>query len=299
MINMYLSELARDELQWWIDNVSHAYRRIRHVPISFVFQTDASENCWGVTSTTDNSLQSCGIWSKGQGLLHINVRELYVVFIGLTTFCRNMVGVHLRFELDNMTAVAYVNHMGGSQSVACDTVAKKIWNWCIPRDIWLSAIHIPGSTNVVADSLSRKRYSDHEWALNREMFQKLYDLYPSISIDLFATTLNTQLPRYASWRPDPHAVFVDAFSSNEHFYAFLPFSLIPKCLDKIEIDQAEGILIATAWATQTWYPRILQMLIQQPKLLVWTAAMELLTHPSGRKVHSMKGKLKLVTTVTL
>ena len=36
-----------------------------------------------------------------QQTLHINVRELYVVFICDTTFCLNVTELHLKFELDN------------------------------------------------------------------------------------------------------------------------------------------------------------------------------------------------------
>ena len=134
--------------------------------------------------------------------------SLYVVYICLTIFCKDMFGSHLKFELDNMTAVSYINQMGGSKSVACDSLAKKIWNWCIPRNIWLTAVHIPGSSNVIADSLSR-RHSDYEWMLNGEYFVRLCGIFPNLSIDLFASTLNYQLPRYAAWKPDPNAVFTD------------------------------------------------------------------------------------------
>lgn len=145
-----------------------------------------------------------------------------------------------------MTAVAYINQMGGSKSLACNSLAQKIWNWCIPRSIWLSAVHIPGVTNVEADLLSRNCYSDHEWQLNPVLFQQLSAVFPALSIDLFATVLNRQLPRYVSWKPDPHAEYVDAFSKSwkgDYFYAFPPFSLIHKCLNKIEAEQAEGLLV--------------------------------------------------------
>ena len=98
---------------WWSENVMHVNGTIQHGPFSHVFfQTDASDTGWGITSTTDNTLQSCGIWSQDQLALHINVRELYVVYICLTIFCKDMFGSHLKFELDNMTAVSYINQIG-------------------------------------------------------------------------------------------------------------------------------------------------------------------------------------------
>ena len=47
------------------------------------------------------------------------------------------------------------------------------------------------------------------------------------------------------------------------FYAFPPFSLLPKCLQKIRQDRAHGILIAPLWPTQTWFPLLLQYLCDQ------------------------------------
>ncbi|KAK2548065.1 hypothetical protein P5673_031834 [Acropora cervicornis] len=174
---------------------------------------------------------------------------------------------HIRFEIDNTTAVSYVNGMGGCKSAACDEVAKKIWDWCIERGLWLSAVHIPGTMNVKADALSRRHYSDHEWMLNNDMFSRLCKIFPGLTIDLFASILNHRLPRYVSWGPDSQAFSVDAFDiswKGQKFYAFPPFSLIPRCLGKVVCDQAEGVLVVSAWPTQTCYTRIVQMLISQP-----------------------------------
>ena len=73
-----------------------------------------------------------------------------------------------------------------------------------------------------------------------------------------------------SWRPDPEAQFVDAFScpwSQEHFYAFAPFSLILRCLKEIEMEQREGIMIAPVWPTRLWYPKLMNLLVDTPRLL--------------------------------
>ena len=57
-----------------------------------------------------------------------------------------------------------------------------------------------------------------------------------LDIDLFASRLNAQLPNYNYWPPDPGSSAVNAFSipwQSHMFYAFPPFSLIPRCVQKI------------------------------------------------------------------
>ena len=50
----------------------------------------------------------------------------------------------------------------------------------------------------------------------------------------------------------------------ENFYAFPPFSLISRVLQKIENENAEAILIVLAFTTQPWFPRLLRLLIKPP-----------------------------------
>ena len=89
-----------------------AFRHLRHSDVSYIFQTDASELGWGINYATHSTLQSQGLWSKEQRTLHINVKELYVVFICLAIFCKDISAVHIRFELDNQMPISYLNHMG-------------------------------------------------------------------------------------------------------------------------------------------------------------------------------------------
>ena len=65
--------------------------------------------------------------------------------------------------------------------------------------------------------------------------------------------LNNQLPKYVCWKPDPVACHVDAFSfswSGMFVYIFPPFSLLNRCLQKLENDQTSALLIAPVWPTQ-------------------------------------------------
>ncbi len=58
-----------------------------------------------------------------------------------------------------------------------------------------------------------------------------------MDVDLFGSFWNAQLPRYVSWRSQPEAMAVNAFSVNwgGDFIGYMlpPFSMIPKCLEKI------------------------------------------------------------------
>lgn len=45
-------------------------------------------------------------------------------------------------------------------------------------------------------------------------------------------------------------MFVDAFSANWNnffFYVFPPFSLVGRCLERIQVNKAEGILVVPLW----------------------------------------------------
>ena len=90
-----------------------------------------------------------------------------------------------------------------------------------------------GYANV---SLVKKRRE----LVKRDLPKKFYGLcQESIQVEY-------KNPIYASWKPDPNAKFVDAFSSswnNFSFYVFPPFSIVQKCFQKIVKDQATGVMI--------------------------------------------------------
>ena len=50
-----------------------------------------------------------------------------------------------------------------------------------------------------------------DWMLNPTLFQRIRRRFPELEIDLFASRLSFQLPRFFSWRPDPLAEATDAF----------------------------------------------------------------------------------------
>ena len=115
-------------------------------------------------------------------------------------------------------------------------------------------------------------------------------------VDLFASAINKQMPQYVSWKPDPLAWAIDAFTiswKNLNFYAFPPFSIVPIVLQKLQQDQATGICILPNWPTQAWFPVMLQLLINHPYRA--SPHKRLLTLlPAPQEIHPLHKKLDLL-----
>lgn len=151
---MCISDEMTDNLLWWMNNVHIACRRICHGPIQFEVYSDASLLGWGATF---NNQEICGHWSDTEQSYHINALELLACFYALKSFFKDRNHKSIKVMLDNVTAVCYINNMGGINLCnLCNEIESQIWAWCIDRNIWRLASHIPGVDNVVADRKSRK-----------------------------------------------------------------------------------------------------------------------------------------------
>ena len=285
--HFFLSERAKAEIQWWIVNVNSELRHIEHGKMLFTLTTDASTEVWGAVfeSILDGDPQSTGgRWTLEEKKAHINKLELKAGMLGLQTFCSGIYKVHVKIYLDNTTAVAYINHMGGSHSEQCNTFAQDIWEFCRQRNLWITAAHLPGHFNV-----SRMFDDKTEWKLNTNVFQEIVSTFVVPEIDLFASRLNYQLKPYVAWAPDPEFTLD---WSNFMFYAFPPFSILGQVLRKIEYDRAKGILVLPNWQTQAWFPLLRRLLITEPLTLNWHPDLVGLPfqqgqHPLGKKLQLM------------
>jgi len=87
-----------------------------------IIQSDASKKGWG---TVFEGQEIGGRWIASEASRHINSLELEAAFFALKSFGDKITGVHIQLHLDNTTAVAYINNMGGSKSLELNCLAKK------------------------------------------------------------------------------------------------------------------------------------------------------------------------------
>ena len=289
---------ALNDLQWWINlSQPQCSKSISVAPPLMTVASDACNTGWG--ATVGNQMAG-GPWRGPEVNRHINWKELKAAHFGLLTFLANVHHCSVRLEMDNTTAVAYVNHQGGTHSYPLCQLALLMWRWAESHHVHLVAVHVPGVQNITADWLSRTLAEDcSDWMLNREVFLQILDHHGPLQRDLFAARHNCQLPRYSSWHPDPEAEAVDALSMPGHLwndgYLFPPFSLVAHCLAHVQRHQVRrAVLVAPAWPSQTFYPLLLEMLVHRPVPLPETQ--DLLLNPQGQ-VHPLWDRLHLAVWI--
>lgn len=258
----------RENLLWWTHraNLSQGIR-LSSPPPQHTISCDASMEGWGAT-WEEQSIQ--GVWTDGERLLHINALELMAIFRAIQHWGIQFHGCSVRIESDNSTAVQYIAHQGGTKSSTLCSITLVLLRYCDLHQIQLIPVHVPGAQNWEADRLSR-RASNTEWELQPRWARLLFAAWGTPMIDLFASPWNRQLPIFCSrvHYPETHRVNGLALSwENLTGYAFPPLALLPAVLRKVRQDQTETlILIAPAWDKRSWYPLLLDLLIDLPFLL--------------------------------
>lgn len=260
---MTLPDTLSSDFKWWLQAIKKSVQNIRTDDYHIEIYTDASTTGWGAAC---GDRTASGIWSCEERNMHINALELLAAFFGLKIFAKHLTSCQILLRIDNSTAIAYINRMGGIQFPHLTKISKDIWQWCEARKIYLFASYIKSADNEIADFESRRVHPDIEWELSDGAFQLIVDKFGKPEVDLFASRINAKCKKFISWHKDPDAFAVNAFTvswSNIYFYAFPPFAIILKTLRKIVSDRANGIMIVPSWQTQPWYPLFTRLLISE------------------------------------
>ena len=86
---------------------------LRDVSLDFLLYMDASTCSWGC-SLFHHTV--CGLWSKEESALHINLLELQAVWLALLHFQHILQGKMVGVFAYSITALACLSYLGGTHS---------------------------------------------------------------------------------------------------------------------------------------------------------------------------------------
>ena len=179
---------AIKDLQFWITEIHKWNGRPINLPMAdLTITSDASTSGWGASCGTS---QTGGPWTVEEAQAHINLLELRAAFLALQTYASKLNNQHILLLIDNRTAIAYLNHKGGTISRAISNLAVEIWEWCLRRNLTVHAEHIPGKLNNRADAESRRNLDSSDWRLDSKVFSALMLKMLAISIYLLQDTMH-------------------------------------------------------------------------------------------------------------
>ncbi|CAG9821255.1 unnamed protein product [Phaedon cochleariae] len=164
-VKMKVEAGMKSELEWWLSNAQKPSNSIRGASFDLTIYTYASRSGWGAAC---GSSRAHGFWNDSEKKLHINSLELLATFNALKCSARNIrPGGNVLRRVDNTTAIAYINTMGGTRYFALNQIAKDIfWKWCASKDIFIYASYIKSEENIDADRKSRSMKVDTEYSLD-------------------------------------------------------------------------------------------------------------------------------------
>lgn len=163
-----LSQNAIQDLHWWRSNILTSTNKIRSFDFDMEIFSDASTTGWGAIYLNH---KANGLWNAEERTMHINFLEIKAAFLALKCFAKEKYNKQILLRIDNITALAYINKMGGTRHKHLNTLTRTLWEWCIDRKIRVFAEYVASKENI-ADEGSRLTNIDTEWELANYAFEQ-------------------------------------------------------------------------------------------------------------------------------
>ena len=153
-----LSQECREDLRWWLKlldgwNGKSFFLHPRWIPSpDLQLFTDASGTIgWGAFN---HGKWTQGTWSPEQQDYSIEWKELFALVAACCTWGGDWAKLRILFHCDNM-AVVDCMRSGTSKSPLVMSLLRELFFVCARCNFAVSATHIAGNNNRIADSLSR------------------------------------------------------------------------------------------------------------------------------------------------
>ena len=159
----------RKELSCWMDNLDSWNGRSVQIPHpDMTLETDASLPGWGAVK---DKISTNDLWFILEIALNINILELKAGEFVVKNFASSTRNIHIHLRMGNKTTVHQQD--GGTWSFALTQQDCQLWQWCLQKEITLSAEYLPEIDNCTA-----------ECKLNKEVFFCIISIMGSCSVNV-------------------------------------------------------------------------------------------------------------------
>ena len=148
-LSLILPGSVCDDLVWWAEALTSYSGRPAH---DMQLQTDASGSIGFGTVYNGKWLHST--WDSAHLPLSITFKELYAIVVACHTWGHEWTRRRIMFQSDN-TAVVQCIKTGTCRSKPVMALIRSLYWLCVKYSFLISASHIQGVTNTLADALSR------------------------------------------------------------------------------------------------------------------------------------------------
>ena len=256
-----LSNLACEELEFWLKHVEHLPCRSFNIQQRYperVMFTDASNFAGaGVLLHSQNQVSHLMFdeFVKSQSS---TFRELKALHNALLSFSPFLLGKFVKVYTDNQNVVRIVSK--GSTVRSLQLLARKIFDFCLIRDIVLELAWLPRELNQISDFYS-KQFDYDDWGVSDSIFSLFDKKWGPFSCDRFADQFNSKLENFNSKYWCPNTSGVDAFAFDWHAdYNWLvpPIHLVPRVLMHMFLFRAKGALVVPKWESSFFWPLLVE-----------------------------------------
>jgi len=149
---------VKEDLVWWVETLQSWNGKSFFLFDDWTpspdlqLQTDASGS-WGYGAYFRGRWLQ-GTWSDEQLSLSITFKELYAIAVACLTWGSEWTRLRVQFHCDNSAVVACLKS-GTSRSPPVMELIRSIYHASAKHDFVVSAVHIPGTANQIADAISR------------------------------------------------------------------------------------------------------------------------------------------------
>lgn len=255
-----LSPDATCEIRFWRESFSSFVGvPLRPLaPITMVVTwSDASDFAWGGYVICDGHKQVArGGWPEEVRDSSSTFRELRATFLVLESLAPTLSLCTVIHRTDNQAAAQILSTGSAKQHLHDEAV--RVFQLCLAWGIRLHVEWVPREMNEVADFLSKLQDED-DWQLNPNLFTMIDRIFGPHTVDRFASSATTQLPRYCSRWLNPGSECIDSFTadwSGECNWLCPPIHLIPRVIRHVLSTRSDGSLLMPFWKSSLWWPLV-------------------------------------------